>query len=559
MSSADQGIKLPFVEDDVKKSGIGLSMVFAGAFLLNLVGTSSAVTVALKVDTVKYVLSGGIGGDYCFNITSPICQTTLDSLNPACARVEFLAQQWEPDNKYNKADSISYDSINWNYFNGRDASVRNNLLMAQKLTQRGIPYVMTIWSIPGWLANSNKGISPNMWPAAAECIISYILYGKKNYNTEPDYFSFNESDIGINVLFTDTTTREFIRFMGPRFAAAGLKTKFALGDVSVMCSWNRLSDLTIKDTSLQKYIGVLAFHSWDQVCNNDPNVYNVINNYSRSLNIPVWCTEAGVNAFIWNNPTVLKSWDYGMREMRLYSQLLTNAQVQGICFWEYTDDYTLPGNQRFYIMKQWSMTEKGSIALNSHEYPAGTITLNGNVNASDATVSASFHFMPFLSPDKKRLLIHLPNYTRKDTSITITGIPVPSFDVVRTDSITGYAKQPSLTVTNNSVTVRMPALSLTTLTGALPGSGISAPAHNDALQERCMLSRVGRHIVRLDFGTIANRTVRLVSLNGKTVFSRSVHTDKCEFSMSDLPKGTYVVFVTTEGGRPLNKLLIVNV
>ena len=58
----------------------------------------------------------------------------------------------------------------------------------------------------------------------------YLAYLKKNYGVEPAVFTFNESDLGINVLFTPQQHADLIKKLGPMLQAAGLQTKMLLGD-----------------------------------------------------------------------------------------------------------------------------------------------------------------------------------------------------------------------------------------------------------------------------------------------------------------------------------------
>ena len=53
---------------------------------------------------------------------------------------------------------------------------------------------------------------------------------KEAYGVEADLFSFNESDLGINVRMTGEEHKEFIKKLGAFFAKKGLSTKLLLGD-----------------------------------------------------------------------------------------------------------------------------------------------------------------------------------------------------------------------------------------------------------------------------------------------------------------------------------------
>ena len=57
-------------------------------------------------------------------------------------------------------------------------------------------------------------------------------YLKNLYGVETVAFSFNESDLGINVRHTGMEHAEFIKGLGAHMASRGLATKLLLGDNS---------------------------------------------------------------------------------------------------------------------------------------------------------------------------------------------------------------------------------------------------------------------------------------------------------------------------------------
>ncbi|RYE53741.1 MAG: hypothetical protein EOP48_13750, partial [Sphingobacteriales bacterium] len=63
-------------------------------------------------------------------------------------------------------------------------------------------------------------------------ITDYILYLKAHYGVEVSMFSFNESDLGINIRQTGEEHAQLIKGLGAYFASKGLKTKLLLGDNS---------------------------------------------------------------------------------------------------------------------------------------------------------------------------------------------------------------------------------------------------------------------------------------------------------------------------------------
>ena len=64
----------------------------------------------------------------------------------------------------------------------------------------------TIWRLPDWAythppdaENMNNRIAEEKWPEVLNCISTYLQYAKEKYGAEPDYFSFNEPNIGVHL------------------------------------------------------------------------------------------------------------------------------------------------------------------------------------------------------------------------------------------------------------------------------------------------------------------------------------------------------------------------
>src|ERR1019366_9626122 len=74
-------------------------------------------------------------------------------------------------------------------------------------------------------------------------------------------FTFNESDLGINVRQTPREHAALIRTLGAHFASRGLATRLALGDTSDANPIEFIKP-AMKDPEAVKYIGAVDFHSW---------------------------------------------------------------------------------------------------------------------------------------------------------------------------------------------------------------------------------------------------------------------------------------------------------
>ena len=113
--------------------------------------------------------------------------------------------------------------------------VHASMKMAQRLDSIGMPVILSAWSAPTWAILGNpmdafrfrsKGIygyqlNPEKTEKIYKSIGDYIEYLKLNYGVEAVMFSFNESDLGINVRHTGEEHAEFIKGLGAHLSARG--------------------------------------------------------------------------------------------------------------------------------------------------------------------------------------------------------------------------------------------------------------------------------------------------------------------------------------------------
>src|SRR5690606_33221291 len=92
-------------------------------------------------------------------------------------------------------------------------------------------------------------------------LTSYVKYLKEEYGVETVMFSFNESDLGIDVRQTAEEHNDLIRELGQQFREAGLATEFLLGDTADANGWDFTTPAS-KDPEAIPYIGGVSFHSW---------------------------------------------------------------------------------------------------------------------------------------------------------------------------------------------------------------------------------------------------------------------------------------------------------
>ena len=76
----------------------------------------------------------------------------------------------------------------------------------------------------------------------------------------------------------------------------------------------------------------MGFHSWG---GGTPEQYAAWGDLAEWLGLPLLVTELGVDAAAWRGRTY-DSFHYGLREVRMYQELLLDARPQGTMQWEFT-------------------------------------------------------------------------------------------------------------------------------------------------------------------------------------------------------------------------------
>ncbi len=62
-----------------------------------------------------------------------------------------------------------------------------------------------------------------------EAVGSYLVYAKEHYGVEPDLFSFNEANIGVDLLLSAEEHREMNSRLGRPFEGTGAEDEDASG------------------------------------------------------------------------------------------------------------------------------------------------------------------------------------------------------------------------------------------------------------------------------------------------------------------------------------------
>ncbi len=348
-------------------------------FMLKVSGTVDTRPVRVTFDPQNPGRQfDGIGGNFRIqneSLDPGIIDYCLENLNVRWARVEFPWRAWHPIESAPPIEAARAGRL--------DRGVRSALELTQKLSRRGIPIIVSAWSAPAWsiVGEPNTDNINGIWGnplnnrkirSIIRSIGDYFVYLKESYGVEPALFSFNESDLGINVRMTGEEHVEFIKKLGAHLASKELPTKMLLGDNSDATTIDFIEP-ALKDPAAHRYIGAISFHAW-RGCDNW--TLSTWADASRELNVPLMIGESGTDAKAYLYPDVFTEPSFAMDEIDINVRACNTAHVRSILQWQLTSDYSLlkgggiygtggplQPTQRFWNLKQFSMAAPGSFIL----------------------------------------------------------------------------------------------------------------------------------------------------------------------------------------------------
>lgn len=352
----------------------------------------------------------------------------------------------------------------WDEGGAEQEHVRRSAEMARRLKQVGMPVIVSCWFPPAWagdLTTRSDGTARAYHLKASETVriyaslYSYLAFLKRDYGVEADYFSFNESDLGIDVVFTPEEHRDFIKSFGQYLADRDMKTLMLLGDNSDANTFDFILP-ALNDPSARRYIGAVSFHSW-RGC--DDATLQKWAGASRQINVPLIVGEGSTDAAAHQYPAIFNESTFALYEINLYTRLCAVCQPLSILQWQLTSDYSvlwgdgiygsegpLRPTQRFFNLKQLSMTPANAFAI-----PAQCDKENVNVAA-------------FLKAATAECAIHMVN-NGASCQARITGLPANiRRAAVYITNRHQQADQQQIAVTDGVALVDMPAESFVTVT-----------------------------------------------------------------------------------------------
>ena len=390
----------------------------------------------------------GFGGNFRIQNSKKdpeVIDYCLKNMRVAMGRVEFPWASWDKGGK-------------------DDPHVVESARMASRLKAIGMPLVVSCWFPPQWALipgqQKRRGgvaalrLDTSKQDSIYESMISYLHFLKNDYGVEADYFSFNESDIGIDVLHTPQEHCDFIKSFGAALASHHLPTKMLLGDNSDATTIDFIQP-ALKDKEAHKYIGAVSFHSW-RGC--DDETLRRWRDAARSINVPLIVGEGSTDAAAWRYPAIFKESTFALYEINLYMRLCAICQPLSILQWQLTADYSLlQGNgilgddgplrptQRFHNLRQLAMT------------PADAFSIPLAVDKENVNTAA------FYNKALGKGALHMVN-NGAACKAELSGLPASvSQAVVYVTNASQNAEEQSVNVSQGIATIDMPAESFITV------------------------------------------------------------------------------------------------
>jgi hypothetical protein len=390
------------------------------SFVIKVKGFIDKSPVSFKLNSSKTGREfDGLGGN--FRLQNPkvdpeVIDYCLKNLNVRWARVEMPWRQWQPELNVDPIAEAKADRL--------DAHVKASMEMAARLSEMGIPIILSAWFPPDWAVEGKPNFRPvnGVWGNPLDhskdqqiykSIADYIIYLKENYGADVQLFSFNESDLGINIRQTGEEHDELIKGLGAYLELRGLKTKMLLGDNSDATTFQFIQP-ALNDPASHKYIGAVSFHSWRGW---DKPTLQKWAHAATQLKKPLIVAEGSIDAQAWGYPQIFLEPMYALNEINLYIRLLSICQPKAILQWQLTSDYSLLAGggifgdttalrptQRFWNLKQLSSTKK---RLKAIEFSSDA------ANISAAALGDN---------QKNRYAIHIVN-NGATRSATVNGLP----------------------------------------------------------------------------------------------------------------------------------------
>ena len=438
-------------------------------------GLSYDITVSGKIDhsPVNLVLDthnpgrvfDGYGGNFRLqypDLDSTVVFYNLDNMRVAWGRVQLSLWFWQPEEDMDPIAAADSGNL--------APSVYNEMSLARELVRKGIDHIIVScwfppqWAIEGEFTWRRKPGDPYGNPLNQakidkiyKSIGDYLVYMKDHFGVEAEAFSFNESDLGINVRQTAEEHRTLIKTLGAYLASRGLATKILLGDNSDATTTDFIVP-ALNDPECFPYIAAVSFHSWRGW---GDDLLNFWSDAATKLNVPLIVGEGSTDAAAHQYPQMFLENIFALDEINLYTRIMAICQPKSIVQWQLTSDYSiltgagiyrtegpLETTRRFWNMKQLASTPP-------HAFNLPITTDNPVVNSAALGNIATGEYV-----------VHMVN-NGAERPIILTGLPagMTQLRIYVTDDTKRMQEGPSVPVMDGKAEFTLAAAGFTSAFG----------------------------------------------------------------------------------------------
>ncbi|RPH38692.1 MAG: hypothetical protein EHM87_25205, partial [Burkholderiales bacterium] len=438
-------------------------LVFFFFFLITYLGNSTTILAATQLTLTPanelYNFSGW-GGNICWGNGDLDTGSVryFNELDVKIVRLRLALNFWGPSDQNSFNTHYSVSNLDLTYF---DNLVRNNpqlqqtLNVAKRAKTLNIPIILSSWDPPAYPTDK---LSVEMH----QVISTFIMYAYERYGANIDYYSFNEADIGINVLFSKEEHRDFIKGFGNFFKNnvksqskyQNLKTKLLLGDVgkpfvfrNPWPDYNKYWEPTINDPQAMSYVGAVSVHTYNKgdalLYPDQPNISGgnevpISNGYywreglkwwsqvAKDHNLPLILAEVGTDGSA-PSESGLHTWDYALKDLQTYIGGLYYGQPESMLYWSYIENNryslydsanNLTPDSRFWFIKQLGNIlpnhAKGIQTTISKDPPIYLVAFKGDLNG------------------QTQYVLHLANFSSTDQAVSLAGVPTGTYEGLKT-------------------------------------------------------------------------------------------------------------------------------
>jgi hypothetical protein len=381
----------------------------------------------------------------------PVGALNVETLDMRYVRVRIGLEDWEPTN-----DNDDPGVTNWEAF--RDTRFENaTFRLMQDLGNKGVIIVASAWDVPDWMVDNptddrERHIPPAMVPEAIESLAAWLLVARDEYGVRVSYVSFNEADIGVNVILSPEEQRALIAQAGARFAELGLETGWLLADAANMGGCLRYAKAIWEDAEVRPYLGPLACHSWDGLSAPDSTIER-LGEYAQEQGLDLWITEGGWDPFLWRRRDEFPTWENALNLATVYSRVLKLGRASVLMYWQMSGrDYNTNDGARAYPILD-------VISQFAREFPGGTQVVQTSPNTFTLRVVAA--------KGPAHFCVHLVNTNIRVVPVRIEGVPDGTYHHIQL-SEAGRQVVQSMPAVNGALEIELVPKSVNVLTTQAP-------------------------------------------------------------------------------------------